>query len=67
MSRNTIILRGRVSKYATDEYQTALMDVISFLCVSLGSSKVQLHDSLGSRPPYSSSEAGFCSQNGDCV
>jgi hypothetical protein len=25
------------------------MDVIGFLCVSLGSSTVQLHDSLGSR------------------
>jgi hypothetical protein len=25
------------------------MDVIGFLCVSLGSSTIQLHDSLGSR------------------
>jgi hypothetical protein len=25
------------------------MDIIGFLCVSLGSSTVQLHDSLGSR------------------
>jgi hypothetical protein len=41
--------------------RTAVMDVIGFLCVSLGSSTVQLHDSLGSR----CSKAGFSSQNGD--
>jgi hypothetical protein len=39
------------------------MDVIGFLCVSLGSSTVQLHDSLCSR--RACSEAGFSSQNGD--
>jgi hypothetical protein len=38
-----------------------------FLCVSLGSSIVQLHDSLGSRRACACSEAGFCSQNGDCA
>jgi hypothetical protein len=41
------------------------MDVISFLCASLGSSTVQLHDSLGSRGVRPYSEAGFGSQNGD--
>jgi hypothetical protein len=41
------------------------MNVIGFLCVSLGSSTVQLHDSLGSRCAYACSEAGFSSQNCD--
>jgi hypothetical protein len=41
------------------------MDVIGFLCVSLGSSRVQLHDSLGSIRPCAYSEAGFSSKNGD--
>jgi hypothetical protein len=41
------------------------MDVIGFLCVSLGSSTVQLHDSLGSTRACAYSEAGFSSQNGD--
>jgi hypothetical protein len=43
------------------------MDVIGFLCVSLGSSRVQLHDSLGSRRACACSVAGFSSQNGDRV
>jgi hypothetical protein len=43
------------------------MDVISFLCVSLGSSTIQLHDSLGSRSACACSEAGFSSQNDDRV
>jgi hypothetical protein len=38
------------------------MDVISFLCVSLGSSTVRLHDSLGIRRECACSEAGFSSQ-----
>jgi hypothetical protein len=38
------------------------MDVIGFLCVSLGSSTVQLHDSLGFRHACACSEAGFSSQ-----
>jgi hypothetical protein len=29
--------------------KVAVMDVIGFLCVSIGSSTAQLHDSLGSR------------------
>jgi hypothetical protein len=41
------------------------MDVIDFLCVSLGSSTVQLHDSLGTRHACACSETGFCSQNVD--
>jgi hypothetical protein len=41
------------------------MDVISFLCVTLGSGTVQLHDSLGSRSACACSEAGFSSKNGD--
>jgi hypothetical protein len=41
------------------------MDVIGFLRVSLGSSTVQLHDSLGSRRACACSESGFSSQNGD--
>jgi hypothetical protein len=41
------------------------MDVIGFLCVSLGSRTVQLHDSLGSRLACPCAEADFSSQNGD--
>jgi hypothetical protein len=43
------------------------MYVIGFLCVSLGSSAVQLHDSLGSRRACACSETGFSSKNGDRV
>jgi hypothetical protein len=43
------------------------MDVLGFLCVSIGSSTVQLHDSLGSRRTCACSEAGFSSQHGDRV
>jgi hypothetical protein len=41
------------------------MDVICFLYVSLDSSTVQLHGSIGSRHACTSSEAGFSSQSGD--
>jgi hypothetical protein len=41
------------------------MDVIGFLCVSLGSSTVQHHDSLGSIVACVCSEVGFGSENGD--
>jgi hypothetical protein len=58
-------VRGRVSKQVTNGSKTAVMDVIGFLCVSLGSSTVQLHDSLGSRRARTCSETGFSSQNGD--
>jgi hypothetical protein len=56
-------VRGRVSKYVTNGSKTALMDVIGFLCVSIGSSKVQHHDSVGCA--RACREAGFSSQNGD--
>jgi hypothetical protein len=41
------------------------MDVIGFLCVSLGGRTVELHDSLGSRCACACSEADVGSQNGD--
>jgi hypothetical protein len=41
------------------------MDVIGFLYVSLGSSTVQFHESLGSRHACACSEVGFSSKNGD--
>jgi hypothetical protein len=41
------------------------MDVVRFLCVSLGNSTAQLHDSAGSRRACACSEAVFNSQNGD--
>jgi hypothetical protein len=49
----------------TNGSKTAVMDVTGFLCVSLGSSTVQLHDRLGSRRAYPRSEADFCNHNGD--
>jgi hypothetical protein len=39
--------------------------IVGFLCVSLGSSTIQLHDSLGSRRACTCSEAGFSIQIGD--
>jgi hypothetical protein len=35
---------GKVSKYVTNGSKAAVMDVIGFLCVSLGSSTVQVAD-----------------------
>jgi hypothetical protein len=49
----------------TNESKTAVMDVIGFLCVSVGRSTVQLHDSVGSRRVCAVPEAGFSSQNGE--
>jgi hypothetical protein len=63
----TLALRGRVSKYVTNGIRTAVMDAIGFLCVSLVSSTVQLHDSVGSRRACACSEAGFSSQNSDLM
>jgi hypothetical protein len=60
-------IRGRVSKWVTNISKTAVMDVIGFVCVSLGSSTVQLHDRLWSRRACTCSEAGFSSLNGDCT
>jgi hypothetical protein len=45
--------------------KTAVMDIIGFLCVSLGSSTVHLHGTVGSRHACTYSDAGFSSQNGD--
>jgi hypothetical protein len=52
-----------ISKQVTNWCKPAVMDIRGFLCVSLGGSIVQLHDSLRSR--CTCSEAGFSSQNGD--
>jgi hypothetical protein len=41
------------------------MDVISILSISVGSSTVQLHASLGNRRAWACSETGFSSQNGN--
>jgi hypothetical protein len=57
--------RARVSKYVTNGSKAALMDAIGFLSISLGSSTIQLHDSIGSNRECACSEAGFSSQNGD--
>jgi hypothetical protein len=37
-----VLIRGRVSTWVTNGNKTAVMDVIGFLCVALGSSTVQL-------------------------
>jgi hypothetical protein len=47
-------LRGRVSKYVTNGSNTAVMNAIGFPYVSIGSSTVHIHDSLGSGPD------GYC-------
>jgi hypothetical protein len=59
------ILRRKVSKWVTNGSKTAIIDVIGFICVSLSSSTVQLHDNLGSRWACACSETGFSSQHGD--
>jgi hypothetical protein len=64
------VIRGRVSKWVTNESKTAEMKVISFLCVSLGSRTVQLHNSRGSRRAQACSLGGFSIQNGraeECI
>jgi hypothetical protein len=62
-----LFLRGRVNKEVTNASKTAVMNVISFLCVSLGSSTVHLHDSLGSRRACACPEVRFSNQNSDYV
>jgi hypothetical protein len=42
-------IRGTDSKYVTNGSKTVIMNVISFICVSLDGSTVQLNDSQGSR------------------
>jgi hypothetical protein len=49
----------------TNESKTAVMEVIGFLYVPLGSSTVQVQNSLGSRRAWACSETGFSSQNYD--
>jgi hypothetical protein len=39
-------IRGRVSKEDTNVSKTAVMKAIGFLCVSLGSITVRLHDTI---------------------
>jgi hypothetical protein len=56
-----------VSKWDINGSKTVVMDVVGFACVSLGSSTVQLHDSLGRRRAYACSDAGFSSRNGGLV
>jgi hypothetical protein len=63
--REESYLRVSVSKQTTHGSKTVVMDVTGFLCVSLGISTVQRHDSLGSRRACACSETGFSSQNGD--
>jgi hypothetical protein len=58
-------LQGGVSNYATNGSKTDVLDVKRFPCVSLGSSTVQLHDSLGNRCACACSDAGSTSQNSD--
>jgi hypothetical protein len=58
-------IRGRVSKHITSGSKAAVMNVIVFLYVPLGSSEVQLQDTLGSRCACSCSEGAISSQIGD--
>jgi hypothetical protein len=58
-------LRGRVNKQVRNGSETAVLDVMGFLCVSLVCSTFHFHDSLGSRRSCACSEAGLSSQNGN--
>jgi hypothetical protein len=55
------VTRGTMNKQVTNGSKTTVMDVTLFLCVSLGSSTVQLHDSLGSKRSCACSDASFSS------
>jgi hypothetical protein len=59
------LLGGGISKYFTNGSKTTVMDIIGFMYVSVGSSTVQVHGSLGSRSACACSEAGFNSQIDD--
>jgi hypothetical protein len=59
-----MLLRGTVTKQLTNETERAAMHVICFLFVPLGSSTVQLHESLGSRRASACLEVCFSTQNG---
>jgi hypothetical protein len=54
-----------VRKLATKGTKTAVKDIRGFVCASLGSSTVQLDDSLG-RSACACSDAAFSCQNGNC-
>jgi hypothetical protein len=58
-------VQEKVTTYVKNGSRIAVMNVIGFLCISLGSSVIHLHDSLGSRRACACSEAGFSIQNGD--
>jgi hypothetical protein len=53
------IRRGRVSKQVTNGSKTAVSGVMGFICVLLGSSTVQLHDSHDSRRSCACSVVGM--------
>jgi hypothetical protein len=59
------ILQGRVSKYVTNGSERVILDIIRFPYVTLGSSTVHLHDSLGNRYACACSDSGFSSKIGD--
>jgi hypothetical protein len=54
-----------VSKLVINGSKTAVTNVTDFLCVSLGSSTVQLRDRMGSRSACACSVAALSNQNGD--
>jgi hypothetical protein len=64
---NMIVLsdRGVLSTAIKEANSCNRRNTIS--AISLGSSTVQLHDSLGIRRACACSEAGFISQNGGCA
>jgi hypothetical protein len=53
--------------YEGEWANSSKIELISFLCPSLGSSTIQLHDNLGSRSACPCSKTGFSSQNGGHV
>jgi hypothetical protein len=55
------LVRGSISKYVTNGNKTTVMDLIGFLCATLGRSTVKLQG----RRACSCSEASFSNQNGD--
>jgi hypothetical protein len=62
-----MFINYNIIKHMAVSANRSQMKVISSLCISLGSSTVQLHDGLGSRRACTSSEASFSTQNGDCA
>jgi hypothetical protein len=62
---HSIVGTRKISTYVKNGSKTAVMDVIRFVCRSLGISTAQRNDSLGSRRECASSEGGLSSQNAD--